>query len=128
MGNWIMKIPTEGAAKAKYLAAKKALEYVKPGMKLGLGTGSTAAFFVDLLGEKVAEGLEVLDQWHTQVADLFGEALADPKNLGFTHASVVAAEIERLRAVIRDLERTSGKLSRKSDYVNPWDDLPSYDR
>ena len=38
------------------------------------------------------------------------------------------AEIEMLQAEIRDLERTSGKLMRESDHVNPWDDLPSYDR
>ena len=47
-----MEIPTEGAAKAKYLSAAKAMEFVKPGMKLGLGTGSTAAYFVDLLKTK----------------------------------------------------------------------------
>jgi len=44
---------------AKRLAAAKALELVKPGMRLGLGTGTTAAHFVDLLGAKVAEGLDV---------------------------------------------------------------------
>jgi ribose 5-phosphate isomerase A len=40
-------------------AAAKALELVKPGMRLGLGTGSTAAHLVDLLGQRVAQGLEV---------------------------------------------------------------------
>lgn len=44
----------------KRIAAARALEEVRPGMKLGLGTGSTARHFVDLLGEKVAAGLEVL--------------------------------------------------------------------
>lgn len=44
----------------KQQAAAKALEYVEPGMKLGLGTGSTAAKFVDLLGEKVKAGLDVV--------------------------------------------------------------------
>lgn len=44
----------------KQQAALKALEYVEPGMKLGLGTGSTAAKFVDLLGEKVKAGLDVI--------------------------------------------------------------------
>jgi ribose 5-phosphate isomerase A len=37
-----------------------ALEEVRPGMKLGLGTGSTARHFVDLLGIKVAQGFECL--------------------------------------------------------------------
>ncbi len=32
----------------------------EPSMRLGLGTGSTARHFVELLGEKVAHGLEVL--------------------------------------------------------------------
>jgi ribose 5-phosphate isomerase A len=41
-------------------AARAALGSVTPGMKLGLGTGSTAAHFVELLGERVANGLEVI--------------------------------------------------------------------
>ena len=44
----------------KQRAAAAALAYVEPGMKLGLGTGSTATRFVDLLGAKVAEGLKIL--------------------------------------------------------------------
>jgi len=44
----------------KRAAAAKALEAVRPGMKLGLGTGSTAAHFVDLLGARVREGLDVV--------------------------------------------------------------------
>ncbi len=37
-------------------AAKKALTFVQSGMTLGLGTGSTTAYFVDMLGEKVSSG------------------------------------------------------------------------
>ncbi len=44
----------------KLAAAEKALSFVEPGMKLGLGTGSTAARFVLLLGDKVKAGLDVL--------------------------------------------------------------------
>lgn len=44
----------------KRQAAGRALEYVRSGMKLGLGTGSTAKHFVELLAERVGEGLEVL--------------------------------------------------------------------
>jgi ribose 5-phosphate isomerase A len=43
----------------KRQAAARALTYVEDGMLLGLGTGSTAALFVDLLGERVAGGLKV---------------------------------------------------------------------
>jgi ribose 5-phosphate isomerase A len=41
-------------------AAAMALSQVRSGMRLGLGTGSTARHFVDLLGEKVAAGLDVI--------------------------------------------------------------------
>lgn len=44
----------------KRRAAAAALDFVEPGMKLGLGTGSTAAEFVALLGERVAAGLDVI--------------------------------------------------------------------
>src|SRR5271163_674982 len=44
----------------KRQAAARALEEVRNGMKLGLGTGSTAKHFVDLLGERVRAGLDVI--------------------------------------------------------------------
>ena len=44
----------------KLAAAERALVFVESGMRLGLGTGSTAAKFVDLLGVKVKRGLEVI--------------------------------------------------------------------
>ena len=44
----------------KRQAAARALEEVRDGMKLGLGTGSTAKHFVDLLGEKVRAGMKVI--------------------------------------------------------------------
>lgn len=44
----------------KRAAAAKALALVEPGMKLGLGTGSTAARFVDLLGAAVKGGLDIV--------------------------------------------------------------------
>ncbi len=44
----------------KRAAAARALDYVEPGMRLGLGTGSTAKHFVELLGERVRAGLDVV--------------------------------------------------------------------
>ena len=44
----------------KRQAAARALEHVQDGMKLGLGTGSTAKHFVELLGERVKTGLRVV--------------------------------------------------------------------
>lgn len=44
----------------KRQAATRALEFVRPGMRLGLGTGSTARHFVELLGGRVRDGLNVV--------------------------------------------------------------------
>jgi ribose 5-phosphate isomerase A len=44
----------------KRQAAERALAFLQDGMKLGLGTGSTAAHFVDLVGTRVREGLAVV--------------------------------------------------------------------
>jgi ribose 5-phosphate isomerase A len=44
----------------KRQAAARAVEQVKDGMKLGLGTGSTARHFVELLGERVQAGLKIV--------------------------------------------------------------------
>ena len=41
-------------------AAAGALDFVRPGMRLGLGTGSTAKPFVEMLGERVRGGLDVI--------------------------------------------------------------------
>jgi ribose 5-phosphate isomerase A len=44
----------------KIEAARAALAHVEDGMRLGIGTGSTAAEFVRLLAEKVAAGMKIL--------------------------------------------------------------------
>ncbi|MGR3519674.1 ribose-5-phosphate isomerase RpiA [Brevirhabdus sp.] len=46
--------------RAKFLAARRAVDYVEDGMRVGLGTGSTAAWMVRCLGDLVREeGLRV---------------------------------------------------------------------
>ena len=44
----------------KKAVAAKALEYVHDGMKLGLGSGTTAEAFLDLLAPRVKGGLKLL--------------------------------------------------------------------
>lgn len=44
----------------KRAAAARAVEFVRPGMRLGLGTGSTAKHFVELIGERVRAGLDIV--------------------------------------------------------------------
>ena len=41
---------------AKQIAARRAVSYIKEGMLLGLGTGSTAALAIELIGIMVREG------------------------------------------------------------------------
>jgi ribose 5-phosphate isomerase A len=43
----------------KQAAAQRALELVKPGWTIGLGTGSTARYFIEGLARKVRKGLKV---------------------------------------------------------------------
>lgn len=46
--------------KAKFVAARRAVEFVEDGMRVGLGSGSTAAWLVKCLGEQVRdEGLRI---------------------------------------------------------------------
>ncbi len=44
----------------KRIAAHRAAEYVRDGMVVGLGTGSTARYAVEKLGEMVKEGLDIV--------------------------------------------------------------------
>jgi ribose 5-phosphate isomerase A len=44
----------------KRAAATRAVEFVQAGMRLGLGTGSTARHFIELLGIRVRQGLSVI--------------------------------------------------------------------
>lgn len=41
-------------------AAARAVEFVRPGMRIGLGTGSTARHFVELLAERMRKGCNVV--------------------------------------------------------------------
>jgi ribose 5-phosphate isomerase A len=77
-------------------AAARAIEDVRPGMRLGLGTGSTAKHFVDLLGAKVAEGFEVICVPTSEVtarqAESLGIPLSDLDTLGQLDLTVDGAD------------------------------------
>jgi ribose 5-phosphate isomerase A len=59
-------------------AAAKALTFVEDGMRLGLGTGSTAKHFVDLLAERVRAGLNVVGVPTSEVTRAQAERLNVP--------------------------------------------------
>ncbi len=63
---------------AKRAAASAALKLVEPGMRLGLGTGSTARHFVALLGARVAAGLQIIGVPTSEETRAQAEALGIP--------------------------------------------------
>jgi len=66
----------------KRLAADEAAKYIKRGMTLGLGTGSTAAYFVDAVGKLVADGWPLkgvpTSEATRQHAERLGIAIIEP--------------------------------------------------
>ncbi len=63
---------------AKRRAAARAADFVRAGMKVGLGTGSTAAFLVDILGRRVREGLQIVGVPTSQATQRQAESLNIP--------------------------------------------------
>lgn len=91
---------------AKENAAKAALEFIRPNMKLGLGTGSTAALFVDLLGKKVAQGLNVICVPTSRATQIQSEKLNIPlttlDEVGFLDLTIDGAdEFDRNKDLIK---------------------------
>src|SRR3569623_1658367 len=66
----------------KRAVAAKALDYVKDGMKLGLGSGSTAEIFVEMLAPRIRGGEKLL------CVPTSERTTALARKLGFTLASL----------------------------------------
>lgn len=62
----------------KRQAAARALDYVRDGMRLGLGTGSTAKHFVELLGERIQAGLKVIGVPTSEATRILAERCGVP--------------------------------------------------
>jgi ribose 5-phosphate isomerase A len=62
----------------KQQAAERAITLVQDGMVLGLGTGSTAARFIDLVGQRVRGGLKVICVPTSEATRLQAERLGIP--------------------------------------------------
>jgi ribose 5-phosphate isomerase A len=52
--------PQDKAAASKRIAAERAADFVRPGMRIGLGTGSTVEFLIAALAARVKDGLSIL--------------------------------------------------------------------
>ena len=62
----------------KRQAAEHAIALVEDGMTLGLGTGSTAAHFIDLVGQRVRQGLKVVGVPTSETTRALAERLGIP--------------------------------------------------
>ena len=114
-------------SEAKRLAAEKAIEYVEDGMIVGVGTGSTVAYFIDALGrikhrikaavssseqstERLrAHGIEVLDLNHSGGLSLYvdgadecdpGKCLIKGGGAALTREKIIAEASERFVCII----------------------------
>ena len=61
---------------SKRRVAERALDFVRDGMHLGLGTGSTATIFIDLLAARVRDGLEIIGVPTSERTRVQAEALS----------------------------------------------------
>lgn len=91
---------------AKRQAAEAALSWVEAGMVVGLGSGSTASIFVELLGERVREGLEVrgvpTSRATAELALKVGIQIVDFQDVEHCHLAVDGAdEIDRRGSAIK---------------------------
>ena len=62
----------------KKAAAIEALKFVKPGMNIGLGTGSTANHFIEALAAQVKEGLDIKGVATSKHSEELAEKLGIP--------------------------------------------------
>jgi len=95
-------IPPDSAT-LKRVAAAKALEYVEDGMKLGLGTGSTAEAFLEVLAPRVRGGLTI-----TGVATS-NRTAEKARALGITIAEL--DQVGDLDLVVDGADETDGDLN-----------------
>nr|WP_274528337.1 ribose-5-phosphate isomerase RpiA [Paenibacillus piscarius] len=86
----------------KQLAAEKAVEYVQDGMRVGLGTGSTAYWAIQKLGERVSGGLQITAVATSQASEDQARELGIPL--------VSFGEVDRLDLTIDGADELDGEL------------------
>jgi len=92
---------------AKQLAAERAVQFIKDGMTVGLGTGSTSAFAIEAIGRKIQQGLRA-----TAVASSTGsEQLAQTAGItvvNFSEVKTIDIYIDGADEVDKDLNLIKG--------------------
>jgi ribose 5-phosphate isomerase A len=88
----------------KMAAARKALELVRDGMALGLGTGSTAIHFIDALGEKVRR-----EGWSVRAVPTSDRSRRQAEQLGIPLADL--SEVRCLDLAVDGADEADGALN-----------------
>jgi ribose 5-phosphate isomerase A len=91
----------------KRAAAARALELVEDGMWLGLGTGSTARHFVELLAERVRKGLRIVAVPTSEATRRDAERLGVPL-MGLDDTAVLDLTVDGADEIAPDLSLIKG--------------------
>ena len=91
------------AVNSKKIAAGKAIEFIRNGMTLGLGTGSTAYWAIQGIGEMVKHGLSV----KAVATSIQSESLARELNIPL----IPFSEVDRLDITIDGADEVDEKLN-----------------
>jgi ribose 5-phosphate isomerase A len=98
-------IPSSDEEALKRAAANRVVALVRPGMVLGLGTGSTAYFFIEGVGHLVQQGIEVLaipsSRGTAELARSFGVPLSDDTDRPIDLAVDGADEIDPTMQLVK---------------------------
>jgi ribose 5-phosphate isomerase A len=99
----------------KRLAAERALTFVSPGMRIGLGTGSTAAFLIDALGAKVKDGFEIIAVATSEATQAHAERLGIPTTSldNAPHLDLTIDGTDEIDASLRLIKGAGGALLRE---------------
>ena len=76
----------------KHQAARTAADYIKEGMTIGLGSGTTSHYLIQEAGKKYAEGIHfygiATSRESEQLAASLGIPLLDPEQTGKIHLAI----------------------------------------
>src|SRR5690349_370442 len=93
---------------AKKVAAERAVEYIKSGMIIGLGTGSTAKFAIEKIGSKIiSEGLRIKAVATSKASDELARAVNIPI-VSFAEIDVIDITIDGADEVDESLNLIKG--------------------
>lgn len=91
----------------KKIAGEKAAEYIKDGMIVGLGTGSTARYLVDKVGEMVGNGLCIQAVPTSKATEQQARRLGIPL-LDINEVEAIDLAIDGVDEIDRDFNATKG--------------------